>query len=68
MLITQQKDKNIVNLYLSPAFIVTGKTCKSSYMAALRHARELGGRNLKMVILRTLNILVLGQVLVYILP
>lgn len=47
MLITQPSDKNFVNLYLNDKLTSGNKTCKSSYIAALKHARELGGRNPK---------------------
>lgn len=47
MLIINKKDKKEVKQYLNGEFIIKNKTCKSSYFAALKHARELGGRNLK---------------------
>jgi hypothetical protein len=47
MLITNQQDKDFVSKYLGEEFDCVGKKCKSSYFAALEHARELGGRNSK---------------------
>lgn len=48
MLITNEEDKEIILNYLNKEYLIeSGQTCKSSYFAALRHARELTGRCLK---------------------
>jgi hypothetical protein len=47
MLVSTQNEKNTVSQYLNGEFVNSNKTCKSSYFAALLHARELGGRCIK---------------------
>jgi len=47
IIINDSGDKEAVKRYLNTEFSCGSKTCKSSYFAALRHARELTGRCLK---------------------
>lgn len=47
MFIIERADKDIVLNYLNVGFSIEPDIiCKSSYLAAIRHARELTGRNI----------------------